>query len=132
MAKHLLSVLAFIIVTFGVQGINHFIINKSHYANISFARAEPIMVLGFLSMIIQGIVLTTAMTKIAPTGATIIDGLTVSLAFGLFLAVYIAFAEPAKYAAPSISSWIMTEGFVSTIQFVIFGVVLGLIHQKLS
>ncbi len=30
MTKHLLSVLAFIIVTFAVQGLTHFVINKAH------------------------------------------------------------------------------------------------------
>ena len=132
MAKHLLAVLAFIIVTFGVQGLNHFVINKDYYASIDFARAEPVMILGFVSMITQGLILTLALSKIAPNGATIKDGLVVSLAFGLFLAVYIAVAEPAKYAAPSISSWFITEGLTSTVQFLLFGVLLGFIHQKFS
>ncbi len=88
------------------------------------------MALGFLTMIIQGFILTFVMTKISSTGAPLKDELLVSLSFGLFLAAYIALAEPAKYAAPSIPSWVLTEGLVSTIQFVVFGVVLGLIHQK--
>jgi hypothetical protein len=132
MTKHLLSVLAFIIVSFAVQGPNHFVINKAHYDEIEFARAEPVMALGILTMIIQGIILTFAMTKITSAGALLNDGLLVSLSFGLFLAVYIALAEPAKYAAPSIPSWFMTEGLVSTIQFVVFGVALGLIHRKFA
>ncbi len=130
MTKHLLSVLAFIVVSFVVQGLNHFVINQAHYENIDFARAEPVMALGFLAMIIQGLILTFAMTRIVSTGNRLQDGLLVSISFGLFLAVYIALAEPAKYAAPSIPSWFMTEGLASTIQFLIFGVVIGLIHRK--
>ena len=132
MTKNLLSVLAFMVVSFAVQGLNHFVINKAHYANIEFARAEPVMELGLLAMAIQGFILTFAMSKITASGALIKDGLLVSLSFGLFLAAYIVLAEPAKYAAPSISSWIMTEGIVSTIQFAVFGVVLGLVHQKFA
>ncbi len=130
MTKHLLSVLAFIVVSFGVQGLNHFVINQAHYENIDFARAEPVMALGFLAMIIQGLILTFAMTRIVSTGNRLQDGLLVSISFGLFLAVYIALAEPAKYAAPSIPSWFMTEGLASTIQFLIYGVAIGLIHRK--
>lgn len=130
MKKHILSVLAFIALSFLVQGLNHFVINKTYYAGIDFARPEPVLLLGILTMVIQGIVLTAAMTKIAPTGNRLKDGFLVSLAFGLFLAAYIALAEPAKYTAPSISSWFITEGLVSTVQFVIVGFALGLIHKK--
>ena len=69
MTKHLLSVLAFIVVSFAVQGLNHFVINKAYYDKIEFARAEPVIALGFLTMIIQGLLLTFAMTKITSTGS---------------------------------------------------------------
>lgn len=120
------------IVTFAVQGLNHFVINEAYYANIGFARPEPVMALGFLTMIVQGSILSFALAYIAPVGATIKDGFKISLSFGLFLAVYIAWAEPAKYAAPSITAWMLTEGLASTIQFIIFGLLLGLIHQRFS
>lgn len=132
MLKHLLSVIGFIVVSFAVQGLNHFVINKAHYDEITFARAEPVLWLGVLAMVIQGVVLSFALTKMTPNGVRIADGMLVSLAFGLFLASYIAIAEPAKYAAPSIQSWFMTEGLVSTIQFVVFGLVLGLIHKHFA
>ena len=132
MAKHLLSVLAFIAVSFSVQGLSHFVINKEYFAGISFMRNDPIMPMGFTTMIIQGLIMSLAVTRLAPSGGTVRDGVTVSLAFGLFLAVYIALTEPAKYAAPSISAWFMVEGLASTIQFVLFGFLLGLIHHKLT
>ncbi|GAA0472484.1 hypothetical protein GCM10009096_12050 [Parasphingorhabdus litoris] len=130
--KHLLSILAFILITFGVQGLNHFVVNVAHYENIDFARAEPIMALGFLTMIVQGSILTLALGYLAPKGARIKDAMMVSLSFGLFLGFYIAVTEPAKYAAPSIPAWIITEGLASTIQFLLFGLVLGFVHQRFS
>jgi len=132
MLKHLLSVIAYIVVSFAVQGLNHFVINKAHYDEISFARAEPVVQLGILAMVIQGSILSFALAKLAPSKVKMVDGLLVSLAFGLFLASYIALAEPAKYAAPSISSWFLTESIASTIQFVVFGLVLGAIHKKFA
>ncbi len=130
--KHILSVIAFMIVSFAVQGLNHFVINIEYYANIDFARPEPVMALGFLTMIIQGSILTLALAHIAPINARVKDGLKVSLSFGLFLGFYIVFAEPAKYTAPSIPGWIFTEGLASTIQFVVFGFVLGFIHERFT
>jgi len=113
-----------------VQGLNHFVINKAHYDEITFARGEPVMWLGIATMAIQGLILSFALMRIAPSNPTIANGMLVSLSFGLFLASYIAMAEPAKYAAPSITTWFITEGLASTIQFVVFGLVLGFIHKK--
>ncbi len=52
-----LAVLAYIVVSFVVPALLHFVINAEHYAAVSFTRAEPIMSLGILTMIIQGAIL---------------------------------------------------------------------------
>jgi hypothetical protein len=132
MTKHLISVLAFMGVTFGVQGVSHFLLNKDHFAEIGFLRESPIMPLGFAVMIIEGLILSLALTRLAPTAPSLRDAMMVSLAFGLFLGSYIALTEPAKYAVPSILDWIKVEATASTIQFGVFGVLLGLIHRKFS
>lgn len=132
MTKHLLSILAFMAVSFAVQGGSHFAVNTDHYAGIDFMRAAPIMPMGLLAMVTQGVILTLALSRMAGAKATIKDGLMVSLAFGLFLASYIVLASPAKYAVPSIAAWMGVEGASSAIQFTVFGILLGFIHQKLS
>ncbi len=132
MTKHILSIFAFMVVSFAVQGLSHFVINKDHFASIEFMRSDPVIPLGLLVMVIQGLIMTLALTRYAPKGVTIHDGVTLSLAFGLFLATYIAIVEPSKYAVPSIYAWFMVEGIASLIQFVVYGVLLGLIHQKMS
>ena len=132
MTKHLISVLAFMGVTFGVQGVSHFLLNKDHFAEIGFLRESPIMPLGFAVMVIEGLILSLALTRLAPTAPSLRDAMMVSLAFGLFLGSYIALTEPAKYAVPSILDWIKVETTASTIQFGVFGVLLGLIHRKFS
>ena len=132
MTKHLISVLAFMGVTFGVQGVSHFLLNKDHFAEIGFLRESPIMPLGFAVMIIEGLILSLALTRLAPTAPSLRDAMMVSLAFGLFLGSYIALTEPAKYAVPSILDWIKVEATASTVQFGVFGVLLGLIHRKFS
>lgn len=132
MDKHVLTILAFVLVTFSVQGLSHFVINADHYASIGFLRADTIMPLGFATMIIQALVLSLAMSKLWPDGASIKHGLVMSACFGLFLASYIVLAEPAKYAVPSIPAWMMIEAVASAIQFGVFGVLLGLIYRRKS
>lgn len=127
--KHLLSVLAFVVVTFAVQGLSHFILNAEHYAAITHLRPEPIMPLGFITMIVQAAILSFAMTQYRPASTGIRKGLEVSLLFGGFLACYIVLTEPAKYMVPSIREWIVVEATASSVQFLIFGVLIGLIHK---
>ena len=112
-----LTVLAFMSVSFAVQGLSHFVINADHFATISFMREDPILPMGFAAMIIQALIFSFVMTQLWPGGATIRKGLIVSACFGLFLASYIVLAEPAKYAAPSIQAWMLTESIASFIQF---------------
>lgn len=80
-------------------------------------------------MIIQAVIISFAMHGLFPNGATIGQGLVVSAGFGVFLASYIVLAEPAKYTAPSIPTWMITESLASFVQFAIFGVLLGLIFK---
>ncbi|WP_341367859.1 hypothetical protein [Yoonia sp. BS5-3] len=124
-----LTVLAFMVVSFAVQGLSHFIINAKHFADIGFMRPDPILPMGFAVMIIQALIISFVMINLWPNGATIMQALTVAACFGLFLGSYIALAEPAKYAAPSIPAWIMVEASASFVQFAGFGVLLGLIYR---
>jgi hypothetical protein len=132
MIKTVLTVLAFMVVSFGVQGLSHFVINTDHFATITFMRSEPVMPMGFAAMIIEALIFSFVMSRLWPDGATIQQALVVSACLGTFLASYIVLAEPAKYAAPSISAWMVVEGTASFIQFAVFGVLLGLIYRKRS
>lgn len=128
--KSVLTVLAFMVVSFAVQGLSHFVINVEHFAGIPFMRAEPIIALGLLVMVVQALVVSFVMHQLWPEGATMRQSLTVSACFGVFLASYIALVEPSKYVAPSISAWITVEAAASFIQFSVFGVLLGLIFRQ--
>lgn len=132
MLLHIASILAFMIVSFAAQGLSHFVINKAHYATVGFARKNPIIPMGLLVMVIQGFMLSLALAAWRGGVATLIDGLLVSLVFGVFLVSYVAIVEPSKYTVPSIKKWLLIEGSVGLVQFVIYGLVLGLIHQHLG
>jgi len=132
MTKHIVSVIAFMAVTFAVQGTSHFLLNADHFANVGFLRDSPIMAMGFSVMIIQGLVISLCLARFAPIQPALRETLIVSVSFGLFLASYIVLTEPAKYAVPSILEWIKVEATASTVQFGVFGVLLFFIHQKFA
>ncbi|WP_299869778.1 hypothetical protein [uncultured Roseobacter sp.] len=130
MIPHVLSVIAFMVVTFAAQGLSHFVVNKAHFDSVGFLRPDPIMMMGFAVMIIQGTILSISLQIWKGEAAQIRDGLLISLMFGVFLVSYIALTEPAKYTVPSIAVWIRIELTVGLLQFGIFGLVLGFIHQR--
>jgi hypothetical protein len=130
MIKHLVSVLAFMVVSFAAQGLSHFAINAEHFATISFMRPDPVIPLGLLVMVVQGGLVSLGLHSWRGESARIVDGVLASGAFGAFLVSYIAIVEPSKYQVPSILGWFEVEALVGLAQFAIFGVMLGAIHQR--
>lgn len=130
--KHMLVILAFMAVSFGAQGLSHFVINKAHFADISFARADPIIPLGLFVMVVQGAIMSIALHAWKGSNVQVVDGVLLSMVFGVFLVSYIALVEPAKYAVPSVIGWMRVEIVTGAIQFALFGVLLGTIHSKWS
>ncbi len=122
----------FILISFTAQSISHFVINAGHYASIPFMREEPIFILGFLTMIIQGMVLSHLFLIYCQSEITLKKGLVFGLLLSAFFVSYPALVEPAKYQVPSVGSWILVEATVGIIQFSLFGLLLALIFKRLS
>lgn len=124
-----LTVLAYVIVTFAVQGASHFLINADHYAGISIMRPEPILPLGMATMVIQGLLFALLYPAFSRSG-TIREAVVFSWAVGAFLASYIVLGEAGKYAVPEIGPWIVVEVSAAAVQYTVFGLLLGLIHGR--
>ena len=132
MKNIIVGTLLYIVISFLAQSISHFIINADHYATISFMRIQPIFILGFLAMIIQGLVLSHLFLVYSKNEFTIQKGLVYGLIMAIFFASYPALVEPAKYQVPSINSWILVEASVGLVQFSLFGILLSIAFQKLK
>jgi hypothetical protein len=130
MQKHLVSVLAFMVVAFAIQGLSHFAINARFYGSLGIMRPEPVMALGFATMIVQGAVISRALEVWRGADATLADGMRVSVAFGLMMVNYVVLTTPAKYATPDTAQWMLVEGLAGIAQFGLFGLALGAIHQR--
>ena len=132
MRKHVLSIIGYLVTTFAVQAVSHFVMNVDHYAAVGHMRSDPIFPLGLFSMLVQGTVMSFLFSKIDVSERTILGALRFSWLCGTILVSYIALAEAAKYTVPSVVSWIAVEGIVGFVQFTLFGVILGLAHKKPS
>jgi hypothetical protein len=117
--------LSYIVASFLVQAISHFAINADHYASISFMREEPLMYFGLITMLLQGIILTTIYLKWANGNFTVKQGLFFSWLIGVFFVTYPALVEADKYNVENIMQWVMVEGSAGAVQFTLFGLLLG-------
>jgi len=130
--KLFLGILAFVVVSFAVQFMSHFVINERHFSEIGFMRQEPIMALGIVTMLIQGAVLSYVYSILSSNGSSIAKGLTYGLLMGVFLVSYVALVEPSKYAVPSVIQWISVEGIAGLLQFSLFGLLIGMLYSRRS
>jgi hypothetical protein len=123
------TVVAYVLTTFAVQGTSHFALNADHFAAIPIMRAEPMIPLGIASMVIQGLIFAWLYPVYANGESTMRRGIGFSWLIGGFLASYIVLGEAGKYAIPSVPSWILVEGGAALAQYTLFGVWLALIHR---
>lgn len=130
MKSHLLSVLGYVIATFATQATSHFGVNAEHYAAVSHIKPEPIIALGFLSMLIQGAGLSFIYVNSRFATQGIGGALKLSWVLGAFLISYIALAEAGKYSVPDVGSWIIIEIVVGSLQFTLIGIFLWLAHRQ--
>ncbi|MGQ0534032.1 MAG: hypothetical protein ACT4OF_15275 [Caulobacteraceae bacterium] len=131
MLRHAVSVVAYIVATVATQAVSHFWINAAHYAAVPYIKPEPIFALGIASMVIQGAVLSYvyANSRFGENGLK--GALLLAWLLGDFLVSYIGLAEAAKYAVPSVASWIAVEVLTGAAQFTLAGLLLWLAHNRL-
>ena len=120
---------AYVAASFVVQALSHFVFAADHFAAVPFMRPEPIMAMGVGTMLVQGALLTGVFGRFGRAETLARDAIAYALAMGAFLGAYIAIVEPAKYAVPSIGSWIMVEGLAALVQFILFGLGLRLVFR---
>ena len=131
MKQHLLAVLGFVVATFATQATSHFVLFAQHYAAVPYIRgsSETIFALGILVMIIQGTVMSFVFVNSRLSGKSIFHAVMFAWLLGAFFVSYTSLGEPAKYAVPSIPSWIAVELLSGFVQFTLAGMFLGLAHR---
>src|SRR5882672_1819858 len=116
MKRHVLTVLAFVVATFGTQAPSHFLVFADHYATVTYIRKETLFQFGVLAMLIEGVVLSVLYRRSSGDQSTMKSALGFSWIMGAFLVSYTAFGEAAKYMVPSVASWIAVELGVAFVQ----------------
>lgn len=122
--------LAYLAITFALGFVWHMVVFKELYHRLAiYSRLDdPIVPLGFLSMVIQGAVLAYLYPFVAHGDNPLVDGLRFGGLMGVFIASSAVLAEAAKQRVTSLATWFAVEGLYYTIQFGLSGLALGLIY----
>jgi hypothetical protein len=130
-AKFILSVLAYAIPTMILGMVWHFILFHELYDSLGiYNRKEPIIALGFTSMLVQGVIMAYLYPYYYGDKSTLSKGIVFSLTMGMFLFSVSTLANAAKIEVSSMQSWLLVQAAFHLIQFVIAGAALGYINRK--
>ncbi len=122
---------AYLAITFALGFIWHLVVFKDLYRRLAiYTRLdEPIIPLGFLSMLIQGAVLAYLYPQVVDIQGSVFEGITFSLLMGLFIASSAVIAEAAKQRVTSLRIWFVVESLYYLIQFLLAGLAMSYIYS---
>lgn len=127
--KFTLAVIAYVVVTFVIAAGWHLILFKDLYDQLGiFTRKEPLIPLGIISIIMQGLVLSYLYPICSKGGSPLKDGLKFGLLIGILMASIAVFAEAGKQNVSSLATWLGFESVYYLLQFGLVGTVIALIY----
>lgn len=122
--------LAYTFVTFPLAAIWHAVIFNDLYHTFGYFDGEPNFVLGFLTILLQGLVLSFLYPWVNFSSNGIKRGVKYSLTIGIFFWTSHVLAFVAKQVVENSPSFVAMESFYLLMQFVIYGVLIGMIYRK--
>jgi len=126
----LLGATAYTLVTFPLAAVWHVVLFESKYTGFGYLDGEPNFLLGFLTILIQGLVLSFLYPKVRFSGSGIVRGLKFSLIVGIFFWSSHVLAFVAKQTVNDALLFVLMETFYLFLQLAIYGVLIGLIYLK--
>lgn len=131
MKKMILATLGYSVVTMIVAFPWHFVLFKDLYHSFGiYSRAEPIVPLGFLTMVIQGIIMAYIYPRYYKGGSHYREALQFSSLMGLFLFSVSTLANAAKIEVSPMNTWILIQLAFHFIQFILSGIVFGFVYSR--
>ena len=121
----LLGTLAYALVTFPLAVVWHVVLFEQKYISFGYFEGEPNFVLGFLIILIQGLMLSILYPHVSFSGNGTARGIKYALFIGLFFWTSHVLAFIAKQIITDPLLFIAMESFYLLLQFGIFGALIG-------
>jgi len=128
--KIMLSTMAYTIGTFVLAVVWHVALFETLYRGFGYFEGEPDFSLGLLTIVIQGFVLSLLFPLVRLGGPPLFRGLKFALLLGVFFWTSHVLAFIAKQSVPDALSFAVIESVYLTLQFGLFGLLLGAIYSN--
>ena len=129
--KYILATVSYVVLSFALAYPWHLVWFHDLYLEMgAFTRAEPIIALGVLTMVIQGAVIAYFYPFWYRGGHPVWAGIRYSLTIGLLIYSVMGFATGAKFDIHPISTFLIYHTIFQLLQYTISGAALGLIFGR--
>ena len=124
-----LGTIAYTVCTFSLAVGWHVFLFKERYEAFGYFEGEPDFLLGLLTIVLQGVLLSALFPMLKSEGTTFRRGIKFALITGAFFWTSHVLAFVAKQRVPGVSVFIGMETAYLLIQFGLFGLIIGVIHR---
>lgn len=129
--KIIFATISYVVLSMAVAFPWHMIWFHDLYVEMgAVTRAEPIIPLGMLTMVIQGFVLAYLYPFYYRGGNPVLNGIKFTFIAGLLIYTVMGFATVAKMDIEPISTFLLYHTAFQAIQFLITGAALGMIYGR--
>lgn len=126
MAQLTRHLLAYLIPTFAIGYFWHLKWFHDRYRQLNIYRAEPIIPLGFSSMLVQGCIVAYVYPRLATSPASFTDAFAFSAGAALLSWSFTTLAVAAKHSIASVRSYLALETAFTAAQFALVAPMLAL------
>lgn len=131
MNKFVLTVAAYVVLSMCVAVPWHLIWFKDLYHQMgAIGRENPIIALGMLSMLMQGIVIAYLYPKLQENRSPIVEGVRINFILGALVYSVMGPATVAKYQIEPVATFLLYHTAFQSIQFAVTGAAIGLIQGR--
>ncbi|MCZ6837204.1 MAG: DUF1761 domain-containing protein [Planctomycetota bacterium] len=131
--RYVLAVISYFVITMAIAYPWHMIWFHDEYVQMkAFTRAEPIIPLGMLAILIQGVVMAYFYPLFYRGGRPLIQGIKFGLLIGLMVYSVMGFATAAKMDINPIPTFLAYHTVFQALQFIATGAAIGIIFGDLG
>ena len=128
--KVILGAVGYTVCTFALAILWHVVLFESQYQEFRYFEGEPSFLTGFVTILLQGLILSMLFPMVRLKGTAITRGLNFAAIIGLFFWTSHVLAFVAKQTIPQTVSFILMESLYLVFQFGVFGLLIGIIYRS--
>ena len=127
--KVALGSVAYTLGTFSLAVGWHIVLFQDSYRSFGYLEGEPSFAIGFMTILMQGIVLSVLYPIVRLTGTSIVRGLKFAFLLGAFFWTSHVLAFIAKQPVQNVALFITMETVYLALQFGLFGLLIGIVYR---